>query len=145
MFCLNCPDNISLLHWIVKTELWSLQYLWHENASSCSSTNPGNAKRDETESFHLKISDIKVTQISKVSCSVWNDRNSSEEGKKTVLGTTQEFSNSRNPTQNHKERSLENWLEDQTVFCKNFLEHWFTSETLFHEETSTEFVLRKVI
>lgn len=47
--------------------------------------------------------------------SLWNDSNSSEKGK-TVLGTTHKFSNSPNLTQ----RSSENWLEDQTVFCKKF-------------------------
>lgn len=51
--------------------------------------------------------------------------------KKTVLGTTQEFSSSHNLTQNHRGRSTENWLEDQTVFCKNFPAQLFASKWLF--------------
>lgn len=64
---------------------------------------------------------------------------------KTVLGTTQEFSNSCNTTQNYKERSLEYWLEDQTVFCKNFTGTLIHLEALLYEEIWAEFVLRKVI
>lgn len=53
---------------------------------------------------------------------------------KTVLGTTQEFYNSCNTTQNYKERSLEYWLEDQTVFCKNFTGTLIHLEALLYEE-----------
>lgn len=64
---------------------------------------------------------------------------------KTVLGATQEFSNSCNTTQKYKERSLEYWLEDQTVFCTKFTGTLIHLEALFFMRRYEEFVLRKVI
>lgn len=50
--------------------------------------------------------------------------------RKEKQSLTQEFSSSHNLIQNHKERSTENWLKDQTVFCKNFPAHLFASKSL---------------
>lgn len=80
------------------------------------------------KSFCLIINNIKVIQISKVSYSLWNDSKSSEEGK-TVLGTTQEFFSSHNPTQNHKGLWRIGWKIKQ-YFAKISL-HIYSPQNLF--------------